>query len=91
MPSTLAWLDHSEVQRRRMMEVIGLFREKGTVDDLGLGSIRDTFSELLFPGTSTLHTRAKYLLFVPWCSAPSRTTASVAPVIGSSSRTARSS
>jgi hypothetical protein len=66
MPSTLAWLDHSEVQRRRMMEVIGLFREKGTVDDLGLGSIRDTFSELLFPGTSTLHTRAKYLLFVPW-------------------------
>ncbi|MEX2374669.1 MAG: DUF6361 family protein, partial [Dehalococcoidia bacterium] len=64
--SSFAWLDHSETQRRRMMEVIDLFREKATVDDLGLGSIRDTFSELLFPGTSTLHTRAKYLLFVPW-------------------------
>jgi hypothetical protein len=64
--STLAWLDHSEVQRRRMMEVVELFREKETVDDLGFGSIRDTFSELLFPGTSTLHTRAKYLLFLPW-------------------------
>lgn len=49
-----------------MMEVVDLFREKETVDDLGFGSIRDTFSELLFPGTSTLHTRAKYLLFVPW-------------------------
>lgn len=66
MRSTLAWLDHSEVQRRRMMEIVDLFREKETVDDLGFGSIRDTFSELLFPGTSTLHTRAKYLLFVPW-------------------------
>lgn len=66
MRSTLAWLDHSEVQRRKMMEVIDLFREKGTVDNLGLGSVRDTLSELLFPGTSTLHTRAKYLLFVPW-------------------------
>lgn len=49
-----------------MMEVVGLFRERNTVDDLGIGSVRDTFSELLFPGTSTLHTRAKYLLFLPW-------------------------
>lgn len=66
MQSTLAWLDHSEQQQKQMMEVVGLFREKTTVDDLGLGSIRDTFSDLLFPGTSTLHTRARYLVFIPW-------------------------
>jgi hypothetical protein len=66
MQSTFAWLDHSEVQRRRMMEVVGLFREKGTLDELGIGSVRDALSELLFPGTSTLHTRARYLLFLPW-------------------------
>jgi hypothetical protein len=66
MTSRLAWLDHSESQRQRMMEVVGLFRERNTIDDLGLGSIRDTFSDALFPGTSTLHTRTKYLLFVPW-------------------------
>ena len=66
MASRLAWLDHSESQQRRMMEVVGLFRERKTIDDLGLGSIRDTFSDALFPGTSTLHTRTKYLLFVPW-------------------------
>jgi hypothetical protein len=64
--SRLAWLDHSEAQRQRMMEIVGMFRERNTVDDLGLGSIRDTFSDALFPGTSTLHTRTKYLLFIPW-------------------------
>ncbi len=66
MASRLAWLDHSEAQRQRMMEIVGLFRERNTIDDLGLGSVRDTFSDALFPGTSTLHTRTKYLLFVPW-------------------------
>ena len=66
MTSTFAWLDHSEEQRRRMMEVVGLFEEKGTIDELGIGSVRDAISDLLFPGVSTLHTRAKYLLFQPW-------------------------
>lgn len=38
----------------------------GSVDELGLGQIRDALGDGLFPGTSTLHTRARYLLFVPW-------------------------
>jgi hypothetical protein len=64
--SSFTWLDHSEQQRRRMMEVVSLFHEQGTVDDLGIGSIRDAISDALFPGLSVLHTRARYLLFVPW-------------------------
>jgi hypothetical protein len=66
MSSTIAWLDHSESQRRRMMEVVNLFRERDTVDDLGFAGVRDAMSELLFPGLSVLHTRAGYLLFIPW-------------------------
>jgi hypothetical protein len=66
MTSSFSWLDHSEAQRRQMLELIDLFREKGTLDELGFGSIRDAFSDHFFPGTSTLHTRARYLLFVPW-------------------------
>ena len=66
MTSTFSWLDHDEAERRRMQEVIELFRERDTVDELGVGSVRDAFSNLLFPGTSVLHTRARYLLFVPW-------------------------
>src|SRR5581483_10818372 len=66
MPSTFAWLDHSEEQRRQMLDVLDLFREKTTVDELGLGTIRDAFADLLFPGTSAPQTRARYFLFVPW-------------------------
>jgi hypothetical protein len=64
--STFAWLDHSEEQRRQILDVLDLFREKGTVDELGLGTIRDAFVNMLFPGTSTIQTRARYFLFVPW-------------------------
>lgn len=49
-----------------MQEAVELFREQGTLDDLGIGSVRDAFSNLLFPGTSVLHTRARYFLFIPW-------------------------
>src|SRR6185369_8689539 len=66
MPSTFAWLDYSSRERRAMLEVVDLFREKGTVDELGLGVVRDAFADKLFPGTSTLHSRARYWLFVPW-------------------------
>ena len=48
------------------MQVIDLFREKGTVDELGFAPIRDAFADYFFPGTSTIQTRARYLLFVPW-------------------------
>ncbi len=66
MTSTFAWLDYSERERRTMLGVMELFREKGTVDELGLGVVRDAFADCFFPGTSTLHSRARYWLFVPW-------------------------
>jgi hypothetical protein len=64
--ATFAWLDFSEADRRKALDVIDLFREKGTVDELGIGTIRDAIADVLFPGTSTIMTRAKYYLFVPW-------------------------
>lgn len=64
--SSFAWLDNDDAARRRMMEVVDLFREKGTLDELGIGSIRDTFADRFFPGTSTIQTRARYFLFLPW-------------------------
>src|SRR5690348_2168245 len=66
MPSTFTWLDYSEHERRKMLDVIDLFSERTTRDELGLGSIRDAFADRLFPGTSTIQTRAKYFLLVPW-------------------------
>jgi hypothetical protein len=49
-----------------MLEIIDLFRDKGTLDELGFGSIRDAFSDYFFPGITTIQTRARYFLFVPW-------------------------
>ena len=58
MPSSLSWLDFSEVERRKMIEIVSLFKGRDKRDELGLASIRDSFADLLFPGTSTLQTRA---------------------------------
>ncbi len=66
MSSTIAWLDQSDEHQREMREAIGMFRDEGAVDELGMGRIRDAFSERLFPGTSVLWRRARYLFFVPW-------------------------
>jgi hypothetical protein len=66
MTATLAWLDYSERERRRALDVVDLLREPSTVDELGLGAVRDAFADLLVPGTSTIQTRARYFLFVPW-------------------------
>ena len=35
-------------------------------DELGIGAIRDAFADYFFPGTSTVQTRAKYFLIVPY-------------------------
>ena len=43
-----------------------MFSQPESRDELGLGQIRDALSDTLFPGTSVLLTRARYLLFVPW-------------------------
>jgi hypothetical protein len=64
--SSFTWLDYSEHDRRRMLDIVDLFREQDTRDELGLGSIRDAFADKFFPGTSTIMTRAKYFLLVPW-------------------------
>jgi hypothetical protein len=64
--SAFAWLDQDERAAARLREVLRAFEEKSTLDNLGLGVIRDAFSDRLFPGTSTIQTRARYFLFVSW-------------------------
>ncbi len=64
--STLSWIAFDENERRRARRIIALFEEKQTRDELGLGPIRDSISDLLFPGTTTIQTRLRYMLFVPW-------------------------
>src|SRR5690606_16447318 len=64
--SSFGWLDTDPAQRRRMLEVVDLFKDAGSVDELGIGAIRDALSVALSPGTSLLHTRLRYTLFISW-------------------------
>ena len=64
--SKLAWIDHDSAARERSLQIIGLFKERDSRDELGLGAIRDSFSDKLFPGTSTIQTRLRYMLIIPW-------------------------
>lgn len=66
MPSSVAWLDVSAEEQRRAREFIALFTQPESRDELGIGQIRDAFSNTLFPGTSVIQTRARYFLYVPW-------------------------
>lgn len=66
MGSSLAWIDHDPHERERVTRILALFTERESRDELGLGSIRDSIADTLFPGTSTIQTRLRYMLFVPW-------------------------
>lgn len=66
MEPALTWLDLTVGDRDKMRRVLDLFNEQGTVDEMGLGSLRDALSDALFPGTSTIQTRLRYMLFIPW-------------------------
>lgn len=64
--SSFSWLSYSEAERERTRDLISQFSERDTLDELGIGRIRDAFADLLFPGTTTIQTRVRYFLFVPW-------------------------
>jgi hypothetical protein len=66
MGSALVCMDFSERERRDALNFIDLFRDKTTRDELGLGTIRDALADRLFPGTSTVQTRARHFPFIPW-------------------------
>ncbi|MBW0365851.1 DUF6361 family protein [Ensifer adhaerens] len=64
--SYLAWIDFDPEERRRAQALIDLFKQPEARDELGLSTVRDGISDLLFPGTSTIQTRLRYMLFIPW-------------------------
>lgn len=62
----LGWIDFSKTDRNKILSVLDLLSESGTLDELGIAPVRDGFSNLFFPGTSTIQTRAKYFFAVPY-------------------------
>lgn len=66
MPSSLTWLDHDAAAAGRSLRMLSLFKQPESRDELGIGGIRDAIADQLFPGTSTIQTRLRYVFFIPW-------------------------
>lgn len=62
----IGWIDFSKEERNKTLTLLHILQEVGAVDELGIGVVRDAFADKFFPGTSTLLTRAKYFLIVPY-------------------------
>lgn len=66
LTASIGWIDFSPTHRNRVGTVLDLLRPEGMVDELGLGTIRDALANQLFPGISTIQTRAKYFFIIPY-------------------------
>jgi hypothetical protein len=66
LTTSIGWIDFSPTHRNRVGTVLDLLRPEGMVDELGLGTIRDALANQLFPGISTIQTRAKYFFIIPY-------------------------
>ncbi len=66
MPSSLRWLAHDADEDDRLRRVLALLRQSEARDELGIGSVRDSLADHFFPGTSTVQTRLRYFLIIPW-------------------------
>ncbi len=64
--SSLGWLDLDAAASERVATMLRALEEPSTLDALGLGGVRDAFAALLSPGTSTIQTRLRYFIFLPW-------------------------
>ncbi|WP_296246390.1 DUF6361 family protein [uncultured Stenotrophomonas sp.] len=65
MASSLKWLDYDATAYDRSTRMLALLKEPETRDELGIGRIRDALSDQLFPGTSVIQTRLRYMLLLP--------------------------
>lgn len=61
----LGWVDYSRQERETIKELLKILGDSSSLDELGVGIVRDSISDLLYPGTSVLHTRAKYYILIP--------------------------
>lgn len=61
----LGYINFSNEEKNNLYKVIQSIREHHAIDELGIGRIRDAFSNEMFPGMSTLQNRAKYFAVLP--------------------------
>jgi len=63
--SSLFWAVYDEEQKKKSEEILATF-DKDSKDEMGLMGITMSLSSLMFPGTSVLHTKLRYIYLVGW-------------------------
>jgi hypothetical protein len=43
--SSFTWLNYSEHERRKMLDVVDLFKEREARDEFGIGAVRDSLAD----------------------------------------------
>lgn len=61
----LGFVNFNTEEKKRITKMMQLLSEPGAIEELGIGRVRDHFSNTLFPGTSTLQHHAKYFAVLP--------------------------
>ena len=61
----IGFVNFNTEEKKRVAKMMQLLQESEAIEELGIGRVRDHFSNTLFPGTSTLHHHAKYFVVMP--------------------------
>ena len=61
----LGFVNFNTEEKKRVSKMMQLLSESRAIEELGIGRVRDHFSNTLFPGTSTLQHHAKYFAVLP--------------------------
>lgn len=61
----LGFVNFNTEEKKRVAKMMQLLQESEAIEELGIGRVRDYFSNTLFPGTSTLQHHAKYFVVLP--------------------------
>ena len=61
----IGFVNFNTEEKKRVSKMMQLLSESEAIEELGIGRVRDDFSNTLFPGTSTLQHHAKYFAILP--------------------------
>ncbi|WP_027062835.1 DUF6361 family protein [Mesorhizobium loti] len=61
----MGWVDFDRREAEATQVLLRQLSTPEARDELGIGAIRDAFSDLMFPGTSTVQTRLRYFVLLP--------------------------
>ena len=61
----IGFVNFNTEEKKKVAKMMQMLQDSEAIEELGIGRVRDHFSNALFPGTSTLQHHAKYFAVLP--------------------------